>query len=156
MSVDLTHGWATHDGSAPDLRSLRCGGVRRHRYPACSSATRTRPASPRPGSSHTVGDGRVDVSAIQSGQVTPPAGLFGITSRGFARADSEGNGDGQASVKEVRALLKQYDVGNGWDPGTAGDKAIDGVELLRLLQDLSTPKQSSAPEQASAGARQAA
>jgi hypothetical protein len=102
------------------------------------------------------GNGRVDVSAIQSGERTPPPGLFGITSRGFARADDEGNGDGQSSVREVRNLLKQYDTGNDWDPSKAGDRTIDGVELLRLLGDLSAPKPTAAPEQASRGATQAA
>ena len=102
------------------------------------------------------GNGRVDVSAIQSGERQPPPGLFGITSRGFALADSEGNGDGQASVKEVRALLKRYDTGVDWDPSSAGNRSIDGFELLRLLQDLSAPAPTAAPEQASAGARQAA
>lgn len=102
------------------------------------------------------GDGKVDVSAIQSGERQPPPGLFGITSRGFAQADADGNGNGQATVKEVRALLKQYDTGVDWDPSSAGNKSIDGFELLRLLQDLSAPAPSSAPEQASQGARQTA
>ena len=102
------------------------------------------------------GDGRVDVSAIQSGERTPPPGLFGITSRGFARADAEGNGDGQASVKEVRALLKQYDTGADWDPSVAGNKMIDGVELLRLLQDLALPDSDAGPGQAAQGAEQLA
>ncbi len=101
------------------------------------------------------GDGRVDVSAFQSGEHIPPPGLFGITSRGFARADADGNGDGQATVKEVRALLKKYDTGTAWDPSKAGDKTIDGVELLRLLGDLWSPvSASSAREQATWGAEQ--
>lgn len=102
------------------------------------------------------GDGRVDVSAIQSGERTPPPGLFGITSRGFAAADEQGNGDGQASVKEVRAFLKQYDTGADWDPSLAGNKLIDGVELLRLLQDLSVPEPDAGPGQASQGTQQLA
>jgi hypothetical protein len=100
------------------------------------------------------GDGKVDVSAIQSGERQPPPGLFGITSRGFAQADAEGNGNGQATVKEVRALLKQYDTGVDWDPSSAGNKSIDGFELLRLLQDLSAPTPRGATEQASHGAEQ--
>ena len=100
------------------------------------------------------GDGKVDVAGIQSGERQPPPGLFGITSRGFAQADAEGNGDGQASVKEVRALLKQYDTGVDWDPGSAGNKSIDGFELLRLLQDLSAPTPSASAEQATQGATQ--
>jgi hypothetical protein len=102
------------------------------------------------------GDGRIDVSAIHSGERTPPPGLFGITGRGFARADAEGNGDGQASIKEVRALLKQYDTGADWDPSAAGNKSIDGLELLRLLQDLAAPAPGAAIEQATAGAGEAA
>lgn len=102
------------------------------------------------------GDGRVDVGAIQSGERTPPPGLFGITSRGFAAADAQGNGDGQASVKEVRALLKRYDDGADWDPSLAGNKLIDGIELLRLLQDLSLPDADAAPQQAEQGAAQLA
>lgn len=102
------------------------------------------------------GNGRVDVSAIQSGEHTPPPGIFGITTRGFVRADSDGNGNGQASIREVRNLLKQYDTGNGWDPSKSGDRTIDGVELLRLLADLSAPTPSAAPEQAARGATQTA
>jgi hypothetical protein len=102
------------------------------------------------------GNGRVDVSAIQSGERTPPPGLFGITSRGFARADSDGNGDGQASVREVRNLLRKYDTGADWDPGLAGNKTIDGVELLRLLHDLAQPGPAAAAEQATQGATQGA
>jgi hypothetical protein len=98
------------------------------------------------------GDGRVDVSAIQSGQNTPPPGLFGITSRGFAAADAAGNGDGQATVKEVRAFLARYDTGNDWEPGAAGDKQIDGVELLRLLGDLSMPEADASQKSAQQGA----
>ncbi len=100
------------------------------------------------------GDGKVDVSAIQSGERQPPPGLFGITSRGFALADSQGNGNGQATVKEVRALLKQYDTGVDWDPSAAGNKSIDGFELLRLLQDLSAPTPRASTEQATRGAEQ--
>ncbi len=102
------------------------------------------------------GNGRVDVSAIQSGERTPPPGLFGITSRGFARADSDGNGDGQATVREVRNLLKQYDTGVDWDPSKAGDKRVDGVELLRLMSDLSMPSSNSSVDQAGSGAKQVA
>jgi hypothetical protein len=100
------------------------------------------------------GDGRVDVSAIQSGERQPPPGLFGITSRGFAQADALGNGDGQATVKEVRALLKRYDTGADWDPSLAGNKTIDGVELLQLLHDLSLPDSDAGPSQATQGAQQ--
>lgn len=100
------------------------------------------------------GNGRIDVSAIQSGERTPPPGLFGITSRGFARADAEGNGDGQATIREVRNLLKQYDDGADWDPSLAGNRTIDGVELLRLLHDLSMQAPSAAATQAARGATQ--
>ena len=98
------------------------------------------------------GDGRVDVSAIQSGERTPPPGLFGITSRGFAKADELGNGDGQVTVREARSFLARYDTGNDWDPGAAGDKQIDGVELLRLLSELSIPEADAAPRSAQQGA----
>lgn len=100
------------------------------------------------------GDGRVDVRAIQSGERTPPPGLFGITSRGFARADEEGNGNGVATVREVRNLLKKYDTGADWDPSLAGNKTIDGVELLRLLSDLWMPGSKESTTQATAGAAQ--
>lgn len=102
------------------------------------------------------GDGRVDVQAIQSGDVTPPPGLLGITSRGFAQADADGDGNGSATVREVRSLLKRYDTGNGLSPGAAGDRTIDGFELLRLLGDLAAPAPSAATEQAARGAQQAA
>lgn len=98
------------------------------------------------------GDGRVDVSAIQSGERTPPPGLFGITSRGFAKADELGNGDGQVTIREARAFLARYDTGNDWAPGAAGDKQIDGVELLRLLGDLSLPEADASQRSARQGA----
>jgi len=104
------------------------------------------------------GNGRVDVSAVANGSVTPPPGLCGITTRGFAAADAVGNGDGQASVREVRAFLQTYDTGNGWDASAAGDKRIDGVELLRLLGELNvgTPGTRTGSRQAMRGAAQVA
>lgn len=102
------------------------------------------------------GDGRVDVRAIQSGERTPPPGLFGITSRGFARADQEGNGNGVATIREVRNFLKKYDTGADWDPSLAGNKTIDGIELLRILADLWMPESNESTKQANSGAQQLA
>lgn len=98
------------------------------------------------------GNGRVDVAAIQSGERTPLPGLLGVPARGFARADALGNGDGQATVREVRAFLQRYDTGTDWNPTAAGDKTIDGLELLRLVHDLAMPEPDAAQRGAAEGA----
>lgn len=101
------------------------------------------------------GDTRINVSAL-TGDNTPPPGILGIAGRGFHAADDRGNGNGYASIREVRNVLKGYDTGNPFSPDSAGDKHIDGIELLRLLGDFAQPWSTSAGDQAASGASQLA
>ncbi|MCW2924863.1 MAG: hypothetical protein JWM98_2267 [Thermoleophilia bacterium] len=94
------------------------------------------------------GDGKVNVLALGSGTQSPPNGNFGITDQGYIAADNFGDGDGFASVKEIRNYLKSYDE--------TGDKRVEGAELLTLLDDLAATMPKSAAAQAGAGAGQLA
>jgi hypothetical protein len=60
-----------------------------------------------------------------------------VTARqGLVAADQLGDGDGRTSVREVRNLLKHYDVGTPLMPGSAGNGALEGTEWLLLLRDI--------------------
>lgn len=83
------------------------------------------------------GDGRINVEGLRNsgGDLM----LLGAPGRGFAAADEGGNGNGVATLREVRNHLKQFDTGNGFDPASVGDRYLDGIELLRLAADSFLP-----------------
>lgn len=99
----------------------------------------------------TDGNNTINVDALREDQHITLPGFFGAGARSFTRADAEGNGNGVATLREVRNLLKQYDTGNVV-PGTAGDRHLDGIEILRFTQDMSTPRPTQSTTQASNGA----
>ena len=108
------------------------------------------------------GDGRIDVSQWYDpakAQHLSDTGILGTSTRGFLVADAQGNQDGSASLREVRALLAQYDLGTPWNAGMAGDGRVEGAEFVRMLAELATmgvvpgtTGQGTAAAQAAAGA----
>lgn len=79
------------------------------------------------------GDGRINIEGLR--QSGGNALLLGTPGRGFAAADEGGNGNGVATIREVRNHLKQFDTGNGFDPASIGDRYLDGIEMLRMIGD---------------------
>lgn len=105
------------------------------------------------------GDGRINVAAVTGGpQIQLPfvGDLLNAPGRGFEAADRAGNGDGVATVREVRNLLKRYDVGSSARPDAGGDGTLDGVEGLRMMAELTAPAANGAAAGASRGAEQLA
>lgn len=78
----------------------------------------------------TNGDGKLDLNAMQA--TGGGAYLFGVPGRSFVIADMEGNGNGVLTKRELRSHMKQFDVGNIFNPYGANDKQLDGFEMARM------------------------
>lgn len=81
------------------------------------------------------GNGNIDLDNPDEGT---QLGWFGATidaRAGFEFADRNGNGDGRASVKEIRSVLSRYDTGVPWDPSSARNGILDGIEWLPVFRD---------------------
>jgi hypothetical protein len=102
------------------------------------------------------GDGVIDVKALAASTAQlPPDDINRVAAAGLFDADAQRNGNGYATVKEVRKVLEQFDV-NGAE-GT-GDKVLDGVELLALIahyRDVGTTGERPVPPAAQTGVSQA-
>ncbi|MCW2972615.1 MAG: hypothetical protein JWN72_888 [Thermoleophilia bacterium] len=96
------------------------------------------------------GDNRINVTTGREDQHVTLPGFFGAGARSFVRADAGGNDNGVATLREVRNLLKQYDTGNVL-PDTAGDRHLDGIEVLRFAHDMASPRPTQSTTQATAG-----
>jgi hypothetical protein len=101
------------------------------------------------------GDSKIDVGALQEDKRAALPGFFGTAVRSFAGADEAGNGNGSASLREVRNLLKTYDTGDG-TADTTGNKHLEGVELLHFTHDFAAPRPTQGPSQSVDGVTQLA
>lgn len=102
------------------------------------------------------GNGYIDMENPEEGTSLGPFGMTLDARTGFSYADSNGNKDGHASVKEIRAALQRYDTGVPWEPNSARNGILDGLEWLPVLRDFvrgGTPR-TPASEQAQSGADQ--
>lgn len=68
------------------------------------------------------GDGRINIEGLRASGGN--AMLLGAPGRGFAAADELGNGNGVATIREVRNYLKRFDYD--------GSRELDGLEMLNV------------------------